>query len=54
VESPDLDARPDPPCAIEAFAGDDGTRWPKAVAKIIDDAEEVLCMFNSRLSAGSV
>jgi transposase-like protein len=32
--------------AIEAFAGDYGTKWPKAVAKIVDDAEELLCFFD--------
>jgi putative transposase len=26
--------------AIEAFARDDGVKWPKAVAKITDDAQE--------------
>jgi putative transposase len=28
--------------AIEAFAGDDRVKWPKAVAKITNDAEELL------------
>jgi len=28
--------------AIEAFASDDGTKWPKAVAKVTDDAEALL------------
>ena len=32
--------------AIEAFAGDYGVKWPKAVAKITDDAEELLCFFD--------
>jgi putative transposase len=32
--------------AIEVFAGDYGTKWPKAVAKICDDAEELLCFFD--------
>jgi putative transposase len=32
--------------AIEAFAGDDGVKWPKAVAKITDDAEALLCFFD--------
>jgi transposase-like protein len=31
--------------AIEVFARDYGTKWPKAVAKITDDAEELLCFF---------
>jgi len=32
--------------AIEVFARDDGTKWPKAVVKITDDAEELLCCFD--------
>jgi putative transposase len=32
--------------AIEAFAADYGVKWPKAVAKITDDAEELLCFFD--------
>jgi putative transposase len=32
--------------AIEAFAHDYGTKWPKAVAKVVDDAEELLCFFD--------
>jgi transposase-like protein len=32
--------------AIEVFAGDYGVKWPKAVAKITDDAEELLCFFD--------
>jgi putative transposase len=32
--------------AIEAFAGDYGVKWPKAVAKITDDADELLCFFD--------
>jgi len=32
--------------AIEAFAGDYGVKWPKAVAKITDDAEELLTSFD--------
>jgi transposase-like protein len=32
--------------AIEAFARDYGVKWPKAVAKIVDDAEELLCFFD--------
>jgi putative transposase len=31
--------------AIEVFAGDYGVKWPKAVAKIVDDAEALLCFF---------
>jgi putative transposase len=32
--------------AIEVFARDYGTKWPKAVAKITDDTEELLCFFD--------
>jgi transposase-like protein len=32
--------------AIEAFARDDGVKWPKAVAKVVDDAEALLCFFD--------
>jgi transposase-like protein len=32
--------------AIEAFARDYGVKWPKAVAKITDDAEELLAFFD--------
>jgi putative transposase len=32
--------------AIEAFARDYGAKWPKAVAKLTDDAEALLCFFD--------
>jgi putative transposase len=32
--------------AIEVFARDYGTKWPKAVAKVVDDAEALLCFFD--------
>jgi putative transposase len=32
--------------AIEAFARDYGVKWPKAVAKITDDAQQLLCFFD--------
>jgi putative transposase len=32
--------------AIGAFARDYGVKWPKAVAKVVDDAEELLCFFD--------
>jgi putative transposase len=32
--------------AIAAFARDYGVKWPKAAAKITDDAEELLCFFD--------
>jgi putative transposase len=32
--------------AITALVGDYGVKWPKAVAKITDDAEELLCFFD--------
>jgi len=33
--------------AIEVFARDYGVKWPKAVAKVVDDAEELLCFYDS-------
>jgi putative transposase len=32
--------------AIEALVSDYGARWPKAVAKVVDDQEAVLCFFD--------
>jgi putative transposase len=32
--------------AIQVFAGDYGVKWPKAVAKVTDDAEALLCFFD--------
>jgi putative transposase len=32
--------------AIQTFARDYGVKWPKAVAKITDDAEELLCFYD--------
>jgi putative transposase len=32
--------------AIEVFARDYGVKWPKAVAKVTDDAEALLCFFD--------
>jgi transposase-like protein len=32
--------------AIEAFARDYRAKWPKAVAKVTNDAEELLCFFD--------
>jgi putative transposase len=32
--------------AIEVFARDYGVKWPKAVAKVVDDAEELLCFYD--------
>jgi transposase-like protein len=32
--------------AIEAFAGEFGTKWPKAVAKIVDDKEALLTFYD--------
>jgi transposase-like protein len=32
--------------AVEVFARDYGVKWPKAVAKIADDAEALLCFFD--------
>jgi transposase-like protein len=32
--------------AIDAFAREFGVKWPKAVAKIVDDTEQLLCFFD--------
>jgi putative transposase len=32
--------------AIAVFARDYGVKWPKAVVKVVDDAEELLCFFD--------
>ena len=32
--------------AIQVFTRDYRTKWPKAVAKIVDDAEELLCFYD--------
>jgi Transposase, Mutator family len=32
--------------AIEAFDSDYGTQWPKAVAKVVDDQDALLCCFD--------
>jgi putative transposase len=32
--------------AIEVFARDYGVKWPKAVAKVVDDARELLCFYD--------
>jgi putative transposase len=32
--------------AIEIFARDYGVKWPKAVAKVVDDAQELLCFYD--------
>jgi hypothetical protein len=32
--------------AIEAFASDYGAKWPKAVAKVVDDKEALLVFFD--------
>jgi transposase-like protein len=47
AEIRDAPDRPHAQRAIEAFAGDYGVKWPKAVAKITDDAEELLTFFDS-------
>jgi putative transposase len=46
VEIRDAPDRPHAQRAIEAFARDYGVKWPKAVAKVVDDAEELLCFFD--------
>jgi putative transposase len=32
--------------AIEVFTRDYGVKWPKAVAKVVDDARELLCFYD--------
>jgi len=32
--------------AIEAFASDYGVKWPKAVAKVVDDQDALLTFFD--------
>ena len=32
--------------AIQVFARDYGVKWPKAVAKVVDDAQELLCFYD--------
>ena len=32
--------------AIQALVADYGAKWPKAVAKVVDDAEALLCFFD--------
>jgi putative transposase len=46
VEIRDAPDRPHARRAIETFARDYGVKWPKAVAKITDDAEELLTFFD--------
>jgi transposase-like protein len=38
--------RPHAERAIQTFASDYGTKWPKAVAKVTDEAETLLCFFD--------
>jgi putative transposase len=46
VEIRDAPDRPHAQRAIEVFARDYGVKWPKAAAKITDDAEALLCFFD--------
>jgi putative transposase len=46
AEIRDAPDRPHAQRAIQRFARDYGVKWPKAVAKITDDAEELLCFFD--------
>jgi putative transposase len=46
VEIRDAPDRDSAQRAIEVFARDYGVKWPKAVAKVVDDAEELLCFFD--------
>ncbi len=38
--------RPHAERAIEALVADYGAKWPKAVAKVVDDREALLCFFD--------
>ena len=44
MRSPKPRTRPRP-TAIEAFAGEFGAKWPKAVAKIVDEKEQLLAFY---------
>jgi putative transposase len=46
AEIRDAPDRVDARRAIEAFARDYGVKWPKAVAKVVDDTEELLAFFD--------
>jgi transposase-like protein len=46
AEIRDAEDRGHAQAAIKAFANDFGAKWPKAVAKIVDDAEELLTFFD--------
>ena len=46
AEVRDAEDRSHGEAAIKAFAAEFGAKWPKAVAKITDDAEELLCFFD--------
>jgi putative transposase len=46
AEIRDAEDRGHPEVAIKAFADGFGAKWPKAVAKVVDDAEELLAFFD--------
>jgi transposase-like protein len=46
AEIRDAEDRPHAEAAIGAFAHEFGAKWPKAVAKITDDAEALLTFFD--------
>jgi len=46
AEIRDAEDREHAEAAIRSFANDFGAKWPKAVAKIVDDAEELLTFFD--------
>jgi transposase-like protein len=46
AEVRDAEDRSHGEAAIKAFAAEFGAKWPKAVAKSTDDAEELLCFFD--------
>jgi putative transposase len=45
-DAPDREQAEQAEQAIQVFARDYGVKWPKAVAKVVDDAEELLCFFD--------
>jgi len=46
AEIRDAEDREHAQAAIKTFASDFGAKWPKAVAKIVDDADELLTFFD--------
>jgi putative transposase len=46
AEISQAESREQPAAALEAFTVDDGAKWPKAVAKVTDDAEALLAFYD--------